>query len=339
MFRRVLAAAILLAAAVVLLAVAWPQLFGLQKTAFVAQLVSLRGIAVACGILAAVLLFLVALLSSTVRRFAASLGLILLIFVAVGVVVLASRGFGATTFQAKASSDITVLSWNTLGDSPGPEEIAKLALSSGADIVSLPETTTQTAVAVAELMKAAGHPMWAHTFHYDLISKARSTSLLTGVDLGEYSVDTNHRTTQVLPTIVATPVDGVGPTIIAVHAVAPLPSELNHWKLDLTWLADACTGGNIIMAGDFNSTIDHMTGLGTVPGAALGKCFDAGTASGNGAVGTWPTAIPALLGAPIDHVMTTKQWTVTGMRVIESLDNAGSDHRPIVVQLSSKGGQ
>ena len=46
-------------------------------------------------------------------------------------------------------------------------------------------------------------------------------------------------------------------------------------------------------------------------------------------------ALPALLGAPIDHVMTTKQWTVTGMRVIQTLDDAGSDHRPIVVQLSA----
>ena len=339
MFRRVLSAATLVVAATVLLAAVWPQLFGLQKTAIVAQIVSLRGIAVLCGMLGAVMLFILALLNRTIRRFTASLGLILVIFVAVSGIVLASRGLGDSTFQKKGATDLTVLSWNTFGDSPGAKAIAQLALESGADIVSLPETTTETATAVAELMRAAGHPMWVHTFSYDVISKARSTSLLTSVNLGEYTVDTNHRTTQVLPTIVATPRNGIGPTIIAVHAVSPIPSELNHWKLDLTWLADACAGGNIIMAGDFNSTIDHMTGLGTVSGAALGKCFDAGTASGNGAVGTWPTALPALLGAPIDHVMSTSRWTVTGMRVVETLDRAGSDHRPIVVQLSSKGGQ
>lgn len=339
MIRRVLAAAVLLVVAAALLAVTWPQLFGLHKTAIVAQLVSLRGLAVAGAAIAALILLLMALTNRTIRRFTGSLSLVLIIFVAANTVVLASRGAGGNAIAIAAPSTITVLSWNTLGDAPGAKAIAALAVETGADIVSLPETTSETAIAVAELMRAAGRPMWAHTFHYDLISKARSTSLLTSVDLGIYDVDTDHRTTQVLPTIVATPQSGNGPTIIAVHAVAPIPSELNRWKLDLRWLAHACSGGSVIMAGDFNATIDHLAGLDSVAGATLGDCFDAGLASGNGALGTWPTALPPLLGAPIDHVMATSQWTVTGMRVVETLDHAGSDHRPIVVQLSSKGGQ
>lgn len=339
MIRRVLAAAVLLATAAALLAVTWPQLFGLQKTPVVAQFVSLRGLAVTGAGIAALILLFLALTNRTIRRFTASLSLVLIIFVAANTAVLASRGFGGGALEDAAPSTVTVLSWNTLGDAPGAEAIAALAVESGADIVSLPETTTETAVAVAQLMKAAGRPMWAHTFHYDLISKARSTSLLTSVDLGTYTVDTDHRTTHVLPTVVAIPENGDGPTIIAAHAVAPIPSELNRWKLDLTWLADACSGGNVIMAGDFNSTIDHMAGLATTPGAALGNCFDAGVASGNGALGTWPTALPPLLGAPIDHVMATSDWTVTGMQVVESRDGAGSDHRPIVVQLSRQGAQ
>ena len=93
------------------------------------------------------------------------------------------------------------------------------------------------------------------------------------------------------------------------------------------------------MAGDFNSTIDHFSGLAATPGAALGNCFDAATSTKNAAVGTWPVALPPLLGAPIDHVMATSDWQGTGMRVIESQDASGSDHRPIVVQLSRRGGQ
>lgn len=339
MIRRVLAAAALVAAALGLLVAAWPQLFGLQQTAIVAQAVSLRGLAIACALLCVVALLLVALLSRAFRRFCASLGLVILVFVALSAAVLATRGFGDASFQKKSATDVTVLSWNTLGDAPGAEAIAKLALDTGADIVSLPETTSETAIAVAELMKAGGHPMWVHSQHYDLVSKARSTSLLTSVELGRYTVDTDHRTTNVLPTVVAVPDNGSSPTIVAVHAVAPIPDQLNHWKLDLRWLADACSGRNTIMAGDFNSTIDHFSGLGTKPGAALGNCFDAAQSTKNAAVGTWPAMLPALLGAPIDHVMTTSDWQVTGMRVIESHDTSGSDHRPIVVQLSPRGGQ
>lgn len=337
MTRRVLAAATILVVAAVLFAAAWPQLFGLQKAPLAAQFVSLRGLAVACALLVVVILLFLAVLSRRGRRLFASLGLVVVLFIALNAAVLATRGFGDGGFQTKGPADLTVLSWNTLGDAPGPEAIARLALETDADIVSLPETSSETAIAVAELMRAGGRPMWAHTFHYDLVSKARSTSLLTSVDLGTYSVDTDHRTTQVLPTLVATPDDGTGPTIVAVHAVAPIPSQLNHWKLDLTWLAGACSGDNVIMAGDFNATVDHFAGLSNAPGAALGNCIDAGTATGNGAVGTWPTALPALLGAPIDHVMATDGWRMTGMRVETSRDDDRSDHRPIVVQLSPRG--
>jgi endonuclease/exonuclease/phosphatase (EEP) superfamily protein YafD len=57
------------------------------------------------------------------------------------------------------------------------------------------------------------------------------------------------------------------------------------------------------------------------------------TATGNAAVGTWPTSFPQLLGAPIDHVMATDDWEVVGFRVIGSRDGEGSDHRPVLAQL------
>lgn len=337
MFRRILAAAaILLAGAAALIAV-WPQLFGFQRLPIAAQVVSLRGVAIAVGLFVVVVLLFIALAVPAFRRFCAALGLVVAVFVVASALVLTTRGFGNNSFQKKSEADVTVLSWNTLGDAPGAAAIAQAALDADADIVVLPETTSETAIEVAVLMKAGGHPMWVHTFAYDHVSKARSTSLLLSVDLGDYTVDTDHRTTNVLPSLVATPDDGTGPTIVAVHAVAPIPSELNHWKLDLAWLKTACSGKNVIMAGDFNSTIDHFADLGTREGATIGNCTDAATVTGNAAVGTWPTMLPPLLGAPIDHVMATPGWHVTGMRVIGSLDGSGSDHRPIVVQLSPRG--
>ena len=338
MFRRFLAAVIIVAVATGLLVAVWPQLFGLAMAPVLAQVVSLRGLAIAIALVFVVALTLAALLSPSVRRFAASLAVALLVFCAVSVAVLSTRGFGNPSFESATDNDVTVLSWNTLGDAPGAEVIALLALDTGAEIVALPETTNETGLEVAQIMAAAGQPMWVHTVPYDQISKSRSTTLLISVELGEYDVNLDERTTATLPSVVATPQNGTGPTIIAVHAVAPIPGEMQNWRSDLRWLKDACAGGNVIMAGDFNSTIDHYSGLATAEGAAIGACADAGLASDNAAVGTWPTSLPTLIGSPIDHVMATLNWRVSGMRVIESHDGYGSDHRPVLVQLTPAGG-
>ena len=336
MFRRTLAAIVIVAVAAALLVAAWPQLFGAATAPVVAQVVSMRSLAVAIALVAVVALTLIALISSRVRRFAASLAIVLLVFSALTVAVLSTRGFGNPGFESAAANDVTVLSWNTLGDAPGADTIATLALDTGAEIVTLPETSRETGAQVAALMESAGSPMWVYTVAYDEVSKARSTTLLISTTLGEYDVDTNATTTAVLPSVVAAPRNGTGPTIIAVHAVAPLPGEMTHWRTDLQWLAAACASSNVIMAGDFNSTLDHYAGLG-VKGATIGGCSDAALATGTAAVGTWPALLPALLGAPIDHVMSTPNWRVTGMRVVQSEDGAGSDHRPILVQLSPAG--
>ena len=333
---RLLAAALLVIAAGALAVLAWPQLFGLATAPIAAQVVALRAPIAAFGLAAVVALTLLALVSSRGRRFLASLALVVLVFCAVNVVVLSTRGFGNGAFETTGDADITVLAWNTLGDAPSPELIAQLALESGADVIALPETTRATALEAARLMTAAGVPMAHFTTAYDEVSKARSTSLLISVDLGEYAVDETAVTTATLPSLVATPVDGTGPVIVAVHVVAPVPGEMANWRGDLAWLAGRCAGGDVILAGDFNSTLDHYGELGT-DGGTLGTCTDAALTTDNAAVGTWPTSVPALLGAPIDHVMASEHWRFSGMRVVQSHDGYGSDHRPVLVQLSPAG--
>jgi endonuclease/exonuclease/phosphatase (EEP) superfamily protein YafD len=334
---KVLGAIVTAGIAVALLIVSVPQLFGLQTTWIVAQMVSMRSLGIVAGVLAAIAFALLAQFRP-LRAFAGTVVALLVVFVVGNAAIAVSRGLGDTDFAGATPDTITVLSWNTLGDAPGADAVVRLAVDSGADIISLPETTQATGIEIAETMRAEGRPMWVLTEWFDQISPARSTTVLISPDLGDYvKVTSNEKrddNTAVLPTVIVEPVDGNGPTIVAAHAVAPITGQMENWRSDLAWLAEQCQGDNVIMAGDFNATLDNMAGLGTTADAALGKCIDSGKASGNGSVGTWPTSIPALIGSPIDHVMATPDWKTTGMRVVSETDGTGSDHRPVIVQLT-----
>lgn len=336
MIRRFLAAAILVGVAAALLVIAWPSLFGLTEAPIVAQLVSVRALTSVLAIGAAFTLALIAMLWAGARRFLAALALLAVLFAGINVAVLSTRGFGDESFPSRAPAELAVVTWNTLGDAPGADRIAALVIAEQADIVVLPETSQDTAVAVAELTRLQGRPMWVYSIAFDYVAKARSTSVLVSVDLGEYTVDDTLGNTSVLPSMILRPVDGTGPTIIGVHPVAPLPGELENWRNDLRWVASVCRGEQVILAGDLNATADHFRVVDPEVGPAgigMGDCLNAALLTGNGAVGTWPTRLPPLLGAPIDHVFVTPDITVTGMRVITTEDGSGSDHRPVVARL------
>ena len=102
MIARTIAAVIVVVAAVAALIAAWPQVFGLATAPVVAQVVSVRGLAVAVAIVGAIALTLVALISRPARRLAASLAIILLAFSAISVAVLSTRGFGNGGFESAA---------------------------------------------------------------------------------------------------------------------------------------------------------------------------------------------------------------------------------------------
>lgn len=337
---KFLGALVTIAVAVGLLVLTWPQFFGFQDAFLIAQAVALRGALVVAGLVALVLCLLLAL-ARPLRAFAGTLAVLFALFAVANVAIIGVRGVsGSEASGASGASDrdITVLAWNTLGDAPGSDRIAKLAIDARANVIVLPETTEATGVEVALQMRAAGMPMWVKTVAFDQISPARSTTLLISPSLGDYDTVTSNENraenTAVLPTVIATPSDRVGPTIVAAHAVSPSEAQMQNWRTDLQWLARQCASDDVIMAGDFNATVDHMAGLGTAPGTTLGQCTDAATTAQAGGLGTWPTDVPALVGSPIDHVMTGASWTVTGMRVVTDLDGTGSDHRPVVATLT-----
>lgn len=330
---RAVPAVFLAVVGVCLTVVVWPQLFGLQTMIGLAQIVSLRALCLLAALVFLAPAIVVSVAKRKARTYFAGLSVLLGGFVVLTAGILAVRGLGSPMMHSDQPSDITVLAWNTLGNATGAETIAQVALDNDADVVSLPETTDAVATEVAIRMREAGSPMWAHHVVFDNTAAARSTSILISPNLGSYEVMEQDGNTSVLPTVIATPTEGNGPTIVAVHAVAPIADEMANWRKDLEWLSTACSRDNIIMAGDFNATVDHMAGLGTDE-ATLGRCHDGASATGNGAVGTWNTSWPALLGSPIDHVMATSNWRFLGSEILTNYDDAGSDHRPIVARLS-----
>ena len=314
----------------------WPQFFHLERTWPIAQIVAFRGIVVlACAAL--LVLMLLIMLIRPLRRFAASLALIALLAGITNAAIVFSRGLGNDSLPVKEDGSLRVMTWNTAGAATDPDTIARTAVAMEADIVTLPETTIDTGAKVAVAMRALGHRMWAyHTQYGEHGWDASSTTVLISPDLGDYSVveSTSDGTanTSTVPSVVAMPVDGDGPIVVAAHAVAPRQAYMDSWENDLRWIANQCSADNVIMAGDFNASVDHMSALGA-DGGTMGRCIDATSSTGSGAVGTWPTDMPALLGAPIDHVMATDAWVPAGSVVLTSLDGSGSDHRPLVVQL------
>ncbi|HLP23600.1 MAG TPA: endonuclease/exonuclease/phosphatase family protein [Microbacteriaceae bacterium] len=333
--RRILAAVVLAAAVVV----SWPQALGLQTAPVFGHIVALRGAIVVAGIAGFLALGLLRLIPG-LRLITGTLAFVLVLMSVGNGAIVAWRGVSGTPLTPDASS-ITVLEWNTEGEKVSADSIAQLALRVHADIIALPETTDDLGEKVALAMKAAGSPMWSNTVSFNRDYKALNTTILLSPILGEYTVTSYSGSgpplnTNTAPTVVAKPTDGTGPTIVAVHAVAPREGQMGNWRSDLAWLATQCSGNDVILAGDFNSTIDNMAGLG-VDGGHLGRCVDAGASAKGAGLGTWPTKVPSMLGSPIDHVLATPNYRISGFQVLSEYDSAGSDHRPIITQLRLKG--
>lgn len=321
--------------------VVWPQFFHLEQTYPFTQLVAARGLVLG-GFLVVAVLALLLLIARPLRGFAASVLVVALLGAAATGVVGMTRGFGAPSLPASTESSIRVMTWNTAGEAVSAEEIASRILEQEADVVSLPETAQSVGESIAVMLREQGHPMWVHhvQFRPDVPDGPQSwqTTVLVSPELGDYSViqssEDGTSNTGSVPSAVLMPLDGIGPTIVAVHAVAPRLEEMELWRSDLNWIADQCPAGDFILAGDFNATIDHMASLG-VEGGDMGHCRDAAARTGNGLTGTWPSSFPAIVGAPIDHVMASPNWRPTGSLVLD--DAGGSDHRALIVQLEPAG--
>ncbi|MEU1007208.1 endonuclease/exonuclease/phosphatase family protein [Streptomyces sp. NPDC005890] len=114
------------------------------------------------------------------------------------------------------------------------------------------------------------------------------------------------------------------------HPMPPLPDQVGLWRRELGRLrafAAAGTRTPTILAGDFNASQDHAafrhildTGL-----------TDAARLTGHDRTPSWPARTASVIGAQIDHVLVSPDFTATGARFLRL---SGSDHRALVVDLT-----
>ncbi|MEV5978686.1 endonuclease/exonuclease/phosphatase family protein [Streptomyces sp. NPDC052114] len=114
------------------------------------------------------------------------------------------------------------------------------------------------------------------------------------------------------------------------HPMPPVPREVHLWQRELRKIQDYAAAGDgksTIIAGDFNATQDH---------AAFREILDEGVRdaarlAGSSRSPSWPAAAPSPLGAQIDHVLATPDFSARDARFLEIGD---TDHRALVVTLT-----
>ena len=119
--------------------------------------------------------------------------------------------------------------------------------------------------------------------------------------------------------------------VVNVHTVAPtLRANAPEWRAQMTALARLAADepGPLIMAGDFNATIDHAP-MGWVLSSGLRDAF---SEAGRGLGATWPVwRRPMFPVMRLDHVLVSDSVTVLSAGVQA---NRGSDHLRLSVDVA-----
>ncbi|MEV7869821.1 endonuclease/exonuclease/phosphatase family protein [Streptomyces sp. NPDC088124] len=116
------------------------------------------------------------------------------------------------------------------------------------------------------------------------------------------------------------------------HPLPPIPGMVDDWRTELGRIrayaaAQEAAGAPLILAGDFNATRDHAVFRALLD---AGRLRDSALLAGAGHTPSWPSDVPRPLGAQIDHVLVSDDFSVRSARF---LDLADTDHRSLLVTL------
>lgn len=231
------------------------------------------------------------------------------------------------TSAGTGNGAITVLTYNTLGGSIDEEALADAIQNNGVDVVVLTETATARGTEMTGRLATRGLQFQQFDTGTDeYATEFESTVVLVSTSMGEYVQVPSAAGLPSSVTVVSA--TGHGPKIVAVHPFAPTLEGIDRWRTDIDSIYALCSdSGPFILAGDFNSTVDHQMVVG-------GACKDGAIEAGSGGLGTWPTRIPNLLGTPIDRVLHDGSFEGIDAMQFESGD---TDHRGLIVRLAPAG--
>ncbi|WNG88241.1 endonuclease/exonuclease/phosphatase family protein [Mycobacterium sp. ITM-2016-00317] len=221
---------------------------------------------------------------------------------------------------------VRVLSANLFLGQANPEAFVALA-DDVADVVAVQEMTQ----ASADGLSAAGMD---GVFPYRVIVPARNASGI-GIWSRHPIVHSGRIDGYTMPMVgarIRIPGVRVDTTVLSVHLPGPWPTPIDGWRSDIARLpetlrevGETAGAGAVIVAGDFNATVD-MAPFRRLLAEGYG---DAGTEAGAGLVRTYPgrEMRPPLIG--IDHILTKNCSAAS----VSTVTVPGADHRGLVATL------
>lgn len=220
-----------------------------------------------------------------------------------------------------AEGDVRIFTQNVYVGQADPAAVAAAMLASGADVAVLVE-------AWPPFREALARQPGLEVFAYRLS--------VPGFEDGEIAVwsrwpleNATGERLSTRPFVQAVVQAPAGPfTIGAVHTAAPTDQrEVANWAGELASLGLLDRSSPIVLAGDFNATIDHAQFRSLLENGWT----DVHTTKGCGFDETWPvsrgTGIPAMR---LDHVLVSDHFEV---KAVELGHANGSDHKPVIATI------
>jgi endonuclease/exonuclease/phosphatase (EEP) superfamily protein YafD len=236
--------------------------------------------------------------------------------------VVAPRALGGPSDPAgDPGPRLRVLTSNLRYGHASAESLVALVRSTRADVLSLQELTPEAVRA----LDAAG--LGEVMPHYVLHAAAGGdgTGLYSRLPLDEAPSPEGTSFTMVAAR--AHPRGGPVVGLVAVHPSAPVRHGIQFWRRDLRALPAAGGSPLLILAGDFNATLDH---------AELRRLIDTGYEDaaaqlGAGLTPTWPEGRRIPPPVTIDHVLADERC---GFRAVSVHTIPGTDHRAVYAELA-----
>jgi hypothetical protein len=311
--------------------VLFPEVLGLDARSPFAQVVAFR------PQLAAVAVVLAALagLGAWTRRSGPDALLVAVALGLVGIVALVDVGARATGSApavgtgGAAGGSLVVLSLNTYKGQADPDALADLVRDRSPDLIALPEARGDLRRRLASRLDDDEGGSGYRAYSADDADDASGMTVFVRSSLRRPTVTQDRSGTY--PALVvdlprSAPGVASGLRFVATHPRSPRPGGTGSWSRDVAGLSRWCDAGRpTVVAGDMNSTEDHQ-----VFADATAACSDAGSVTGDGLTGTWPSWLPGFLGAQIDHVLTAGGPRPTAFEVVPA---AGTDHRAVLARI------